>query len=321
MPFCYKCGSRIEETDRFCMKCGASVDVPTASPTPSPTKPSIVKPPVQAQQPVNVQPPIATTVVTPPVAPVSQPVVQQQAATPASMDYMQQQMANKSEALKELDRMIRYFGSKQDRYDEYDRCGEKIEYFNKPRARVYVPYGKGIVFLIFGIILTVISLPLGFVSCTVTEFSRELNMVDESAVNGTVFFWGSLFVLGIAFLIISFVKKRKYRDAVNNERYNQRHINEKRFDEISAMLTTHYKNFGPCITGPSYTNPRILRALRESISSGRADSIKEAINLLHLDARNSPLDLQASMKKRADSGSGRIKKTVIFFPASAFHLR
>ena len=316
MPFCYKCGAKIEETDRFCMQCGATVEIEPVNSKPVLNK-SVGKPVVDKAP--TITPPIA------PVAPVQpsgipqQPTVMQQ-ATPVAMSFVDQQMANKQEAIKELNRMIAYFGPRQDRYDEYDRCGEKIEYFQKKRPRVRVSQGKGIAFLVIGIILAVVSLPIGLVSCTFSELSYEFNMADESAVNGSIIIWGLAFLLGIAFIIISCVKRKKYHEAVSNERYNQRYKYERRFDEISAMLTTHYKNFGPCVTGPSYTNPRILRALRDSINSGRADTIKEAINLLHTDARNSALDIQSKMNTRATSGGGRTPKTVTFFPASSFHL-
>lgn len=75
--------------------------------------------------------------------------------------------------------------------------------------------------------------------------------------------------------------------------------NTSRLCEIEGELEEHYRAYGTCIVGYEYTNPYILQSIRKVLCSGRADSIKEALNVLINDARMDEMQLQLDLAARA----------------------
>lgn len=113
----------------------------------------------------------------------------------------------------------------------------------------------------------------------------------------------------------------------DNKKYDKRtreskiRKNTNYLSAVTEELAEYYEKYGYCATGPSYINPRILRKLRELVYMGRADSIKEAINIMHQDAHNSEMELQASLAARSAASAARGAKATAFFTAANFFLR
>ena len=226
---------------------------------------------------------------------------------------LSQQENSRKEALTELDQMIKYFSKKQHLYDEYDHCIERIAYYSDPKTRVPIvgSTGKGRIIagsIIMGIFAFFTLIALLFVD-------RDGNGLDW------VLLWGAIMGVGI-FLLASGVKIKNENSWYSvNEKETRLANNKKKFEEVANELAVYYQKYGYCPTGPSYTNPKILKQLRELIYTGRADSIKEAINLMHQDAHNSAMELQATLAAQSAASAARGANAAAFFTAANFFLK
>ena len=66
------------------------------------------------------------------------------------------------------------------------------------------------------------------------------------------------------------------------------------------MRTVSYAEYPLCPIGPEYSNPDVLYALLQVIQSGRADTIKEALNIL----------IDDSYRQKMQEYSQKIEKSV-----------
>ena len=71
-----------------------------------------------------------------------------------------------------------------------------------------------------------------------------------------------------------------------------------RINELAQELTQHFRAYGYCPVGPEYTNPSILQQIMSVIQSGRAETPKEAINVLLDDAHKSSMEFAAMLTAR-----------------------
>lgn len=211
----------------------------------------------------------------------------------------------RSETLAEMNKMIMYFGVKQNQYDEYDECVRNLNYLSRPGVSVRYNNGKlagqligiGIITICFGGFLGLLTFSFGKVGLVLGL------IILASAITGGVI------------LIVKGNENRSF-NAIQMQREKERLIGyySNRFSELAQELLTYYKNYGYCATGPSYTNPKILSRLRDLIVSGRAETIKESINLMHQEAHNSEMELNA-----ANAASGAM--AAAFFTAASFLLK
>ena len=233
----------------------------------------------------------------------SQLVPQEYNPVPAQQDY------GRKGALVEINRLIEYFGVKQAQYDEYDVCSENLSYLENPRAHVNV---RGIIggkpFIIIGAVLLGIGVNFGAIASSLN--SGEML---GTCVLLSLFGAGSL----AAGIVLTVTYNKKLRDTRNNLILQ----NQTRFNQLVDELSEYYKAYGYCPMSPEYTNPKILNKIRDIIWSGRADSIKEAINILHQDAHNSEMELQASLTARSAASAARGANTAAFFTAANFFLK
>ena len=71
--------------------------------------------------------------------------------------------------------------------------------------------------------------------------------------------------------------------------------------------------------GPEYSNPHILVALRNTLQSGRADTIKECLNLMVADNNQRAMeDYLAQIQQNAAQSARANTATAIFLAASFF---
>lgn len=230
-----------------------------------------------------------------------------------------QQENNRKASLVEINRMITYFGQKQAQYDEYDDCSEKIAYYSDPRSRVQESGGTGKPFKIFGIIMTAVggvNTLWSFVGVAAL-LSSSYSDSAGSAILGLLFF-AAILAGGIALLVTGIKKSNNYSQNSKNERARLLSYYEDRYDKLAEELNTHYMNYGYCAVAASYTNPKILTLIREPIYLGRADTIKEAINVMIQDSHNSEMELQASLAAQSAASAARGAKAAAFFSAASF---
>ncbi|MBE7071231.1 MAG: hypothetical protein E7383_00540 [Ruminococcaceae bacterium] len=223
------------------------------------------------------------------------------------------QEKTRSEALVEMKRMIAYFSQKQDLYDEYDECVESINHYSNPRSRVIVP-GQSSSSPLF----------IGAIALYILSFFFMLFAIIAGATEnggGAVALWILTFVfvaIAITCFINGIVRSSKNRRETNEYRQTLLNESEEEFARISNELSEYYQNYGYCPVAASYTNPKILSLILEPINLGRADTIKEAINVIIQDSHNSEMELQAQIAAQAAESAARSSKATAFFTAGTF---
>lgn len=200
------------------------------------------------------------------------------------------QQARNSE-ITELDKMIRYFSQKSMVYEEYDRISAELSRFSK---------GKHYALLIWGIIVSFLG------TIFVSAFSRE--EPAKLALGFIPFLLGQGMIVGHIVYAVSFSKRKKELEA--------------KLSEISSELFEYYKAYGTCVVGAEYTNPSNLIAIANTIRSGRADTIKEAINVLLDDVyRNNMQNLTAQSARSAAAAARGATAGAVFSAANFFTRR
>ena len=148
--------------------------------------------------------------------------------------------------------VIAHFTPMRTVYNEYDKTARNIcDCHNRSKAP-----------LIWGLILSVFS------------FIGIMNTIMEDSISdpNSLIYIAIFLVPGTALLTLFFVggytKRKELETSIAL------------YCELSSILMKHYKTYEDCPVGPQYTNPDNLLAIKNTIISGRADSIKEALNIL-----------------------------------------
>ena len=149
----------------------------------------------------------------------------------------------RQDELDELNKMIDYFSIKRNQYDEYDEVCERLNpnYLRKRPSLII----WGLVSAFWGVMF----LMNGFIPL------------------------GIILLLGAGGLIFAFVKSTQARK-------NNYAAASQRYYELSDELYRHYCDYGPCLVSAGYSNPSNLLAIRQTIQSGRADTITDALNIM-----------------------------------------
>ena len=190
----------------------------------------------------------------------------------------------------ELERMIRYFSQKSALYGEYDNVSAEIDSCSK---------GKHYALLIWGII----------VSFAATMMFSAINSSDtKTAVIALIpFLIGQGMIVGHIIYAVSFNKRLDMLTC--------------RYDELSSELFDYYRGYGTCLIGPEYTNPSNLITILNTIKSGRADTTKDAINILVEDAYRRNMQQFAAQAARSAAAAARGARVSAVFSAANFFLR
>lgn len=213
----------------------------------------------------------------------------------------------------EINKMIQYFGQKESQYNEYDNCIEKIAYYNGPRPQIQVNANRGTPMKVPGVIMTVVG---SFFSIFMTMLVE--NSASSNGAAGMLIFGLAILSIGIFLIVTGNKKNQAFIKEYNEKKASILKQYEDRLYELAEELNNHYLNYGYCPVAASYTNPQILTLIREPIDLGRADTIKEAINVMIQDSHNSEMELQAQMAAQAAASTARSSKATAFFTAGTF---
>lgn len=173
----------------------------------------------------------------------------------------------------ELEKMISHFSLKREVYREYDYVCSIVEELSK---------GKKVALLVWGIILTA----FGSLYTLISLFDN----IPKEAIMIILLF---TFFPGIMMLIFFIIHSVKHN--------NKKEIYFKKYYVLSNELYNHYLKYENCSIGVAYSNPDFLRFLLEKIYSGRADTIKEALNLTVDDSKYRDLSNKLSEIQRNTS--------------------
>ncbi len=166
-------------------------------------------------------------------------------------------------AINELERAYDWFSEKQSKYREYDSLSKRLPKMNRVGKRAL---------MIWGCIIASFSL-LYLLIIAYTMLSR--NSSEGLGIMLALPIVGLL--IGAAMIIGFFMLDAKRRKAV--------HALQQKQTKIAEELTQHYIDFGPCSFGAEYSNPEIINTILNLVRSGRADSVKEGINIMISDLR------------------------------------
>lgn len=176
-------------------------------------------------------------------------------AAAAPSDSVSDRLATRRSEEAELERMIGYFSRNADLYAEYDELVLALD-GKKLKKR------KG--FLVWAILAYALSAYI-FTIGIVEGLRDPIIAASVNAVGASMFLF--------AFIWTSVEKTKNYNKAID------------RFAVVSGELAAAYRGYGPCLLSAEFTNPSNLSAILDSLRSGRADTIKEAVNVLVNDAR------------------------------------
>lgn len=219
--------------------------------------------------------------------------------TAPNNDRLQQR---KSE-LQLMDHMIEYFSQKQFLYNEYDNTAKTIN-----RLRRGVSKSP----LVWGIILIAISeIFFSFVLSILSDLVNSFNSLELCACLFVFFILVCCLGGGVA-LIVLFIKRTKKNNALISEKMD-------RYSQISDELYVHYCGYENCPIGHEYTNPSNLEVIKQTIISGRADTIKDALNILVEDAHRARIEnYTAQTANYARQTAHSARATAIFTAAHFF---
>lgn len=211
--------------------------------------------------------------------------------------FINERAVQRNNEIEEMKRMINYFSKKQDVYDEYDEVTREIHSLSKTSNAASYLLMMGLLALIGGFFLS-----------TSLWHTPQVGIGIAVCISGAV-----LSFIGILMLV----------ERSNNEKLLEE--KQQRYFEISDELYNYYLEYQNCPIGPEYTNPANLGVILDTIISGRADTTKEAINILIEDAhRNRMEDIAAQTAEytaKAAEQAGRAAtgaKVAAFFSAANY---
>ena len=198
----------------------------------------------------------------------------------------------RSASLNELNRMAQHFSQKQDQYDEYDRVSDQIDTLSGPRSHAL---------LVWGIILLALMGSSSLIAAISTHDSKA-------------WLWFAICCIPGVLMITGYILRGVYLKSRLRNCYA-------RYDELSEELEQHFVSYGYCPVGMEYSNPKILELIYNVIRQGRADTPKEAINVLLIDAHRSEMELYAAQTAAATRSAARRSGVAAAFCAASFFLR
>lgn len=169
----------------------------------------------------------------------------------------------RSNSLAEMENMQQYFGAKKPLYDELDALMAKIE---KQRSK------KKTGWLVAGILMSLLTWFL--ISCDM----NWLGIIIFGAID-----------LGLFYMF--YVQRKK-----NNEKVSVLLVEQA---TVATELMDYYTAYGYCPVGIEYTEPSILYTINDVIRKGRADTPKEAINILLDDMHKEKMEEEAKRAANA----------------------
>ena len=159
---------------------------------------------------------------------------------------------NRSAALDEITRIMDHFEPVADDFRRVDAVNDEINFLShKSYAGVI---GAGIVILIIGIIIMLCGgIPVGI----------------------------AVLIVAIVLFVVPGVQKNNDQQTIENLKEEKR--------ELSRLLFDKYNEYPNCPVGIEYCRSDVLYDLYEYLRKGRAETIKEAINLLESDEHNAEM--------------------------------
>lgn len=181
-----------------------------------------------------------------------------------------------------------YFSQKSSQFDEYDQACDKLNYYSR---------GAKSALLVWGCIASTLGL-----LCLIVYLGLGVSVVPAILL---LLFPGSLMITGGILMKVNNHKKFAYF--------------KKKYAELSKELYDHYISYPNCPVGPEYVNPQILGLLLNVLQSGRADTVKESINLVIDETHRAKVrEYLAAIEYNTAAINAKTSVTTTFVAASFF---
>ncbi|MBQ3230787.1 MAG: zinc ribbon domain-containing protein [Clostridia bacterium] len=218
--------------------------------------------------------------------------MQQQYMMQQQMQMQQFQMqknAVRQSEISALDQALRYFSQKRDVFEEYDNVCNLVNHYARGAKSALIVWGA--IITSFGFLASLSAIENGF--STFVVFLLLMIVPGLAMITG-----------GILMKINNRKKFNYYQD---------------RYAVLSQELYNFYMSYPECPVGPEYANPDILALIMETLQSGRADTIKEAINLLIQDANDAEyVEYLNAIQENTAAINSQTRVAAIFAAASFF---
>lgn len=205
-----------------------------------------------------------------------------QPAQPA-IDFQAQKNAIRQSEMAALSNALDYFNQKRSEFEEYDLVCDLVADFAR---------GAKSGLLVWGCIITTFGL------LTLLSGEAILPLLLVLVLPGAAMIAGG---------ILMKVNNRKKYEYFQNE-----------YSRLSQELYTHYINYPNCPVGPEYSNPEILEIIMGILQSGRADTIKESINLAIREANETEVSEYLEMIEQNTAAINTQTKVAAVFAAASF---
>ncbi len=172
-----------------------------------------------------------------------------QTPVPSAQDILLKQIQEEKMLLRQseisaLNEVREHFSNKQDAFDEYDKVTERLIYFSR---------GAKSSIIVWGAIIATISL---------------FAMAIEAVWVGLLLF----LIPGAAMICGGILMK------INNRKKFNQYLRS--YKLVLDELYDHYMQYPNCPIGFEYCNPETIDRILTVMNSGRADTVKEAVNLI-----------------------------------------
>ncbi len=160
--------------------------------------------------------------------------------------FQMQKNAIRQSEIQALEQALTYFSQKIGVFNEYDAVSNYVDYYRR---------GAKSGLIVWGAILST----LGFL-LAISDVSIAIYAILIFLLPGTVMILGGILM------------------KINNRK--KLNLYTQRYYQLSIELSEFYAQYPNCPVGREYINPNILAVVMRVLKSGRADTIKEAINLI-----------------------------------------
>lgn len=184
----------------------------------------------------------------------------------------------REDSLKKITAYHDYFSQYEDGFRYYLYC-EDVG--NTPNSKLFALKFCFIIIIIYGCFATLCSLVMA---------------IANKSIGYAVF----TLITDLVILLILFSLRKKIK-AIKTAKND--------LPVITENLTKCYENFGDTTIGIQYVFPWILRTLYEYVQNGRADTIKEAINIYETELHNKTMrELAAETAAAANDAANNARK-------------
>lgn len=182
-------------------------------------------------------------------------------------DYQAQKQAVRDSEIAVLRDAIRHFEQKRQQYAAYDNACAMFNHYARGARSTLIAFGAVLLSLSVLILAVVVAPEIIYERQTVTDL--------------WVVLFGAL-APGIIMLTVGISLK------VNCRRQYVRYYAQ--CTQLADELYAHYTEYYNCPVGQEYTNPAVLTVILDVLQSGRADTIKDALNIALNDVNRRRMD-------------------------------